>query len=89
VSVRLTDATIEIWRAGFHADQRAELGAIAIPVLIVHGTADQSAPIGLTGRRSAKLVPGNIYKEYRTAGHGLYVTHAAQLNADLLDFIKN
>jgi len=58
-------------------------------VLIVHGTADQSAPIGLTGRRSAKLVPDNIYKEYPTAGHGLYVTHAAQLNADLLDFIKN
>lgn len=41
MSVRLTMATIEVWRAGFHADQRAELGAITIPVLIVHGTADQ------------------------------------------------
>lgn len=82
-------ATIEVWRAGFHADHRAELRAITIPVLIIHGGADQSAPIGLTGRRCAKLMPDNIYKEYPTAGHGLYVTHAAQLNADLLDFIKN
>lgn len=56
---------------------------------IIHGVADQSAPIDLTARRSAKLVPDNVYKEYPTAGHGLYVTHSEQLNADLLDFIQD
>ncbi|WP_280250305.1 hypothetical protein [Nocardia abscessus] len=28
-------------------------------------------------------------KEYPTAGHGLYITHADQLNQDLLDFMKS
>jgi hypothetical protein len=42
-------------------------------------------------RRSliAACAPGCVYKEYPTAGHGLYVSHAEQLNAYLLDFISN
>ena len=56
---------------------------------IDHGAADQSAPIDLTGRRTAKLVPGCVYNEYPTAGHGLYVTHAGQINADLAEFIRD
>jgi pimeloyl-ACP methyl ester carboxylesterase len=81
-------ATAQVWRSSFHADHRAALQATTVPVLIIHGSADQSAPIDLTGRRTAALVPGCLYKEYPTAGHGLYVTHAEQLNTDLLDFIK-
>ncbi|GGL94588.1 hypothetical protein GCM10010129_43130 [Streptomyces fumigatiscleroticus] len=27
------------------------------------------------------------YKEYAGAGHGLFLTHAEQINQDLLDFI--
>jgi pimeloyl-ACP methyl ester carboxylesterase len=56
--------------------------------LIVHGTADSSANIAATSHRTAKLIPGAIFKEYPTASHGLYFTHKDQLNADLLDFIK-
>ncbi|WP_235948547.1 alpha/beta fold hydrolase [Nocardia terrae] len=54
----------------------------------MHGDADFSAPIDITGRRTVELVPGATYREYPTAGHGLYATHAEQLNNDLLDFIK-
>jgi pimeloyl-ACP methyl ester carboxylesterase len=43
----------------------------------------------LTGRRTAKLIPGCVYNEYPTAGHGLYVTHAEQINADLAEFIHD
>lgn len=82
-------ATVEVWQAGFHADHRAELRATTVPALIIHGAADQSAPIDLTSRRTAELVAGCVYKEYPTAGHGLYITHAEQVNADLLDFIKS
>jgi non-heme chloroperoxidase len=56
---------------------------------VVHGAADTSAPVALAGRRTAELVPGARYVEYPTAGHGLFVTHAAQLNADLLDLLKS
>jgi non-heme chloroperoxidase len=50
---------------------------------------DLAALIDLTGRRTAKLIPGCVYNEYPTAGHGLYVTHAEQLNADLVRFIHD
>nr|WP_263407829.1 hypothetical protein [Microbispora camponoti] len=49
---------------------------------------DQSALIDLTGRRTAKLIPGCVYKEYPTAGHGLFATHIDQFNGDLLEFVK-
>ena len=32
-------------------------------------------------------MPGAVYQEYPTAGHGLYVTHRDQLNAALLDLV--
>ncbi|MFC7384001.1 alpha/beta fold hydrolase [Sphaerisporangium rhizosphaerae] len=81
-------ATVQIWRASFRADHRAALRAITVPALVVHGAADQSARVEVTGRRTAALVPGCAYKEYPTGGHGIFVTHKDRLNADLLDFIK-
>ncbi|MGW6915318.1 alpha/beta fold hydrolase [Kitasatospora sp. NPDC054939] len=32
-------------------------------------------------------MPEAEYREYPTAGHGLFVTHREQLNADLLEFM--
>ena len=81
-------ATLQAQHAVLHTDNRAGLREIDIPTLIVHGAADFSAPVDLTGRRTAELIPGTTYKEYPTAGHGIYVSHHAQLNADVLEFIK-
>ncbi|MFC0862929.1 alpha/beta fold hydrolase [Sphaerimonospora cavernae] len=81
-------ATARLFEAAFHADHRAALRAITVPVLVVHGAADASARVEITGRRTAALVPGSLYREYPTAGHGLFVTHADELNDDLLAFIK-
>ncbi|MGW8401174.1 alpha/beta fold hydrolase [Streptomyces lydicus] len=81
-------AAVEVVETGFSTDLRKEAGALQVPTLIIHGDADASAPIGLCGRRLAKLVPDNIYQEYPGAGHGIFLTHAEQLNQDLLDFIE-
>ncbi|KUJ70252.1 arylesterase [Streptomyces albus subsp. albus] len=80
-------AAVEAIKTAFHTDLREEAGAIRVPTLIIHGDADASAPIELCGRRLAKMVPDNLYKEYPAAGHGILVTHAEQVNQDLLDFI--
>ncbi|GAA3186450.1 alpha/beta fold hydrolase [Nonomuraea roseoviolacea] len=69
-------------------DHRATLPEIKVPTLVVHGAADFSAPIDVTGRRTAKMIPGAVYHEYPTAGHGVFVSHRDQLNGDLLDFIE-
>ncbi|MBL1108798.1 alpha/beta hydrolase [Streptomyces sp. 5-8] len=81
-------AAVEVIRTGCCTDLREEAGALRVPTLIIHGDADASAPIDLCGRRMAKLVPDSIYKEYPLAGHGLFITHAEQLNQDLADFIE-
>ncbi|MEU6478776.1 alpha/beta hydrolase [Streptomyces sp. NPDC047017] len=68
-------------------DVAPELPKLDLPVLVVHGTHDASAPFEATGRRTAALVPGSTLKVYENAGHGLYVTHAEQLTADLRAFM--
>lgn len=80
-------AGAKLFESAFHEDHRAGLREITIPSLVVHGTADSSAMIDVTSRRTAKLIPGAIFKEYPTASHGLYFTHKDRLNTDLLDFI--
>ncbi|MFV8264467.1 alpha/beta fold hydrolase [Mycolicibacterium peregrinum] len=39
-------------RMGAHTDYRAELAELDLPVLLLHGDADASTPIELTGRRT-------------------------------------
>ncbi|MER6981096.1 alpha/beta fold hydrolase [Streptomyces carpinensis] len=66
-----------------------EMPKLDLPVLVVHGTHDTSAPLSVTGRRSAALLPGSILKVYDDAGHGLHITHAERLTADLREFITS
>jgi non-heme chloroperoxidase len=68
-------------------DLTAELPSVNVPVLVVHGTDDTSAPLARTGERVAKLVPDGTLKVYEHGGHGLFVTHARRLTADLREFI--
>ncbi|MFJ4655716.1 alpha/beta fold hydrolase [Nocardia sp. NPDC088792] len=82
-------ATVALRRELFDTDHRADVAAIELPTLIVHGNADQSVPIDASSRRTAELIPHSVYKQYPTAGHAIYATHAAQFNEDLLDFIKS
>jgi non-heme chloroperoxidase len=69
-------------------DFTADLKAIAVPTLILHGEDDQIVPIGISGSLSAKLVPGAVYKTYPGYPHGMPTTHGDRINADLFDFIK-
>jgi non-heme chloroperoxidase len=69
-------------------DYTADLKKIDVPLLVVHGDDDQIVPIDAAGRRSAEIVPGAVLKVYAGAPHGLPITLADRLNADLLDFIR-
>ena len=68
-------------------DFRADLRDVAKPALLIHGDADASAPLPLTGAKTAKLIPNCTFKIYEGAPHGLFVTHKQRLNADILQFI--
>ena len=79
-------AAIELSRIQVSTDFRAELAALDVPALIVHGDRDASAPLELTGRPTAKLIAQAHLKVYEGGGHGLYFTHALQLTKDLIEF---
>jgi non-heme chloroperoxidase len=68
-------------------DFRQDIAKIDIPVLIVHGTADNILPIDVTGRRFAKALPSAEYVELDGAPHGMLWTHAAEVNKALLGFL--
>jgi pimeloyl-ACP methyl ester carboxylesterase len=68
-------------------DFRDELAALAVPALVVHGDLDASAPIDITGRRTAELIPGGRLLVYEGSGHGLYAADHRRVNADVLAFV--
>jgi non-heme chloroperoxidase len=67
-------------------DFRPELAKLTVPTLIVHGDKDVSAPLAITGRKTAALMPSATVKIYEGAPHGLFLTHAERLNKDLQEF---
>ncbi len=81
---------IEIQRAVFYADFSAELPQIDVPALVIHGDADGGATaLELTGRRTAAMIPQARLVVIHNAGHGLYVSEAAQYNAELIKFFQS
>jgi non-heme chloroperoxidase len=70
---------VDTMRMGAETDFRAELPAFDVPALLMHGDADASAPIEITGRRTAALLPHARLIELPEVGHGLYATHAPQI----------
>jgi non-heme chloroperoxidase len=80
-------AAIECMHAFSETDFRAEMRTITVPTLIIHGDADVSTPLDLTGRPSAQLIPGAQLTVYEGAPHGLMFSHMERLNNDLLTFI--
>jgi non-heme chloroperoxidase len=79
-------AAIAMTRTFAETDFRPDMKSFTVPTLVVHGAGDALAPLDLTGRRTAELVPGSRLEIYET-GHGLFITEKERLNRDLLAFI--
>ena len=71
------------------ADLRSELTELTVPTLVIHGTADMSAPIDLTARKTAALIPDCRLVTIDGAGHGLYLSESRRYNAALREFITS
>ena len=65
-----------------------DLKKLDVPTLIMHGDDDQIVPIDASARPASKIVKGSTLKIYPGAPHGLCSTHKAQVNEDLLAFLK-
>jgi len=74
--------------ATWHEDFREDCRKIDIPVLIMHGSEDRVLPIKACGPRTHELIAGSEYVEITGASHGLCWTHADEVNAEMLRFLK-
>ncbi len=69
-------------QAIFAHDTSARLGEIALPTLVVHGTADQLLPVE-NGRMIARLIPGAQLEIFDGVGH-LFFWERPQRSAELM-----
>src|SRR5439155_50164 len=103
-SSRPTEGTVRaLWNAGAEAspvatwaclpgwldDFAADIERIDIPTLILHGTADRILPIAGQGRRLHAALPDARYVEIEGGPHVMCVTHAEEVNRELLAFLRS
>lgn len=80
-------ATLACIAAFGETDFRADVAAVSVPTLVVHGSADQVVPFAVSGERSHKAIAGSELVVVDGAPHGLNVTHAHEFNKALLGFL--
>jgi non-heme chloroperoxidase len=84
-----TKAHYDCIKAFSETDFTEDLKRIDVPTLVMHGDDDQIVPIADSAMLSIKLLKHGTLKVYPGLPHGMATTHADQINADLLAFIKS
>jgi non-heme chloroperoxidase len=77
-------ACIATWATDF----RADLPKIDVPVLVIHGDADQVLPLDKTGRRLPGLISDVHLVVVEGGPHAIPWTHSDHVNAALLNFLR-
>ena len=103
LGTRVSEDTVRaIWNAGSEAspiatwacppgwldDFSQDIKRIDVPTLILHGTADRILPIAGQGRRLHAALPDARYVEIEGGPHVMCVSHAAEVNRELLSFLR-
>jgi non-heme chloroperoxidase len=78
-----TWACVLTWLEDFHQD----ITRIDVPTLILHGKADRILPIDGQGRRLHAALPDARYVEIDGGPHVMCVSHAAEVNRELIAFL--
>jgi non-heme chloroperoxidase len=81
-------AAYDCVKAFSETDQTEDLKALTVPILLAHGEDDQIVPIDDAARKAIDLVQDGTLKTYPGAPHGIYGAYRAQLDQDILDWIR-
>jgi pimeloyl-ACP methyl ester carboxylesterase len=81
-------AILDCNHAMLETDFAAELGAIDVPALLIHGDTDASIPLEASSAVAVDLIPGARLSVYEDAPHGLMLSHPERFNEELLAFAK-
>ncbi|MEV0586188.1 alpha/beta hydrolase [Nonomuraea sp. NPDC050310] len=83
-SATATVKSVPTWATDF----RGDLAAFDVPTLVIQGDQDRILPIDATGNRLEGLIEDLRYVVVEGGPHAIGWTHADQVNAALLDFLK-
>ena len=102
---KVSQATIENWwrqgmmgsalahyegiKAFSETDQAEDLRSITVPTLVMQGDDDQVVPYAGAALKQVELLTNGTLKIYKGYPHGMLTTHADELNADLLEFVRS
>ncbi|WP_226635888.1 alpha/beta fold hydrolase [Novosphingobium profundi] len=75
-------------KAFSETDQTADLKAMSVPTLVLHGDDDQVVPYRNAGVLQAEILPAATLKIYEGLSHGMLTVNAGIVNPDLLSFVK-
>ncbi|QOY86415.1 alpha/beta hydrolase [Paludibaculum fermentans] len=78
----------ECIKAFSETDFTDDLRKFDVPTLLIHGEEDQIVPVTDSARKAAQLIRDVRAIYYPGAPHGITATHMDQVNADLLQFLK-
>jgi non-heme chloroperoxidase len=79
-----TAACVPAWLTDF----RPDLPRIDVPVDIIQGDQDRVLPYPSTGKRLVEMLPGSKLMTLEGGPHGIPWTHADEINAELMTFLK-
>ena len=81
-------STIKAMQAWSATDFRADLKNINIPMIVLHGKADETVPIDASAEETIKYLPNAEYLVYYDAPHGLFYTHRNRFNEEIANFVN-
>ena len=79
--------TLDCIHAFAYTDFRGDLKKIKLPTLVIHGDSDAIVPFEVSGARTQKAIPGSHLSLIKGGPHGFNLSHAAEFNKSLLDFL--
>ncbi len=81
--------TLDCTDAFSRTDFRDDLAKCKLPTLVIHGDADAIVPFAVSGARTHQAVAGSVLRLVKGAPHGFNVSHAAEFNKHLLEFLAS
>jgi pimeloyl-ACP methyl ester carboxylesterase len=80
-------AALEAMTSFAVTDFRDDLARVTVPTLVIHGDSDATVPFEGSGKRTHEAIAGSELVLVTGAPHGVNVSHAAEWNRAVLEFL--
>jgi len=87
VAIAASPTAIRACIGTWGTDFRADLARIDVPTLVIHGDADRTVPLPISGRRTHEAIRNSVLKVVEGGPHGILATHPEEVNTALLEFL--